>query len=336
VSWDETRLAFTSPNVSHSSGIAVPYGPLIATLHQIQHPGVMLFNAVRHWHYAKGGTSKSMKLRASKPQATPSAIPPGWHMQPTLSGALGHRRAAAPSPSAAAPTIATATVVETAAADSAGADVVEISAAGSAGADAAVVDAAVTAVAAVAAVAAIADTVVAATTVAASPVSDANSSASACAAPSDQHQPYHRWFKSLLAIALAIYTVVSWCMLGFVNRLGQPNSSPSPAIRRSLQVVLLLLLARSASAAPLGSATVDDTSWSLLDCLLASLVSANGLATVSHRVQAILDRFGPKGAGRLDAQASSDASTAETAYRPLPKPKPKPAQPGLLRSVSPQ
>jgi hypothetical protein len=85
VSWDETRLAFTSPNVSHSSGIAVPYGPLIATLHQIQHPGVMLFNAVRHWHYAKGGMSKSMKLRASKPQATPSAIPPGWHLQPTLS-----------------------------------------------------------------------------------------------------------------------------------------------------------------------------------------------------------------------------------------------------------
>jgi hypothetical protein len=125
-------------------------------------------------------------------------------------------------------------------------------------------------------------------------------------------------------------------MLGFVNLLGQPNSSPSPAIRRSLQVVLLLLLARSASAAPLGSATVDDTSWSLLDCLLASLVSANGLATVSHRVQAILDRFHSKGVGRLDAQASSEASTAGTANGPLPKPKPKPAQPGLLRSVSPQ
>ena len=262
-------------------------------------------------------------MTAASGMASPSA------REPPPSGCASPPSATAPSPSAAAPppsaaAIATATVVETAAADSAGTD-------------AAVVDAAVTAVAVtVAAIAAIDDTVVAATAVAASPVSNANSSASACAAPSDQHQPCHRWLKSLLAIALAIYTVVSWCTLGFVNRLGQPNSSPPPAIRRSLQVVLLLLLARSASAAPLGSATVDDTSWSLLDCLLASLVSANGLATVSHRVQAILDRFGSKGVGTLDAQASSEASTAGAANRPLPKPKPKPAQPGLLRSVSPQ
>ena len=40
MSWDETRLAFTSPNVSHSSGIAVPYGLLKAALHPIQPPGV--------------------------------------------------------------------------------------------------------------------------------------------------------------------------------------------------------------------------------------------------------------------------------------------------------
>ena len=264
----------------------------------------------------------AISMTAASGMASPSA------REPPPSGCASSPSAAAPSPSAAAPSaaaITTATVVETAAADSTGADVVGTSAVDSAGTDAAAADAA-----------AIDDTVVAATAVAASPVSDANSSASACAAPSDQHQPCHRWLKSLLAIALAIYTVVSWCMLGFVNRLGQPNSSPPPAIRRSLQVVLLLLLARSASAAPLGSATVDDTSWSLLDCLLASLVSANGLATVSHRVQAILDRFGSKGVGTLDAQASSEAGTAGTANRPLPKPKPKPAQPGLLRSVSPQ
>ena len=270
----------------------------------------------------------AISMTAASGMASPSA------REPPPSGCASSPSAAAPSPSAAAPSaaaITTATVVETAAADSTGADVVRTSAVDSAGADAAA-----------AAAAAIDDTVVAATAAPSDQHQPCHAAPSdqhqPChAAPSDQHQPCHRWLKSLLAIALAIYTVVSWCMLGFVNRLGQPNSSPSPAIRRSLQVVLLLLLARSASAAPLGSATVDDTSWSLLDCLLASLVSANGLATVSHRVQAILDRFGSKGVGTIDAQASSEeARTAETAYRPLPKPKPKPAQPGLFRSASPQ
>ena len=87
------------------------------------------------------------------------------------------------------------------------------------------------------------------------------------------YPPCHRRLNSysLLAIVLATYTIV----LGRVNRSGMPNSSP--AVRRLLQLMLLLLLASSFSATSPGTTTVNDTSWSLLDCLLASLVSANGL-----------------------------------------------------------
>ena len=99
---------------------------------------------------------------------------------------------------------------------------------------------------------------------------------------SHPYPPCHRWLNSLLAIVmarlnsllaivLATYTIV----LGRVNRSGMPTSSP--AVRRLLQLMLLLLLASSVSATSPGTTTVNDTSWSLLDCLLASLVSANGL-----------------------------------------------------------